>query len=147
MTNASSADAGACFDLGRVAKAGEVAVKTTTIGVNFTDLFARMLPSDAPLIPGVEAVGTVVAVGDGVIDVHPGQRVIAAPLFRLGAYAEQFVVDATHALPIPDSITDDAAGALALNYGTAYAALHHCARVQPGDTIVIHAAGGGADDH
>jgi NADPH:quinone reductase-like Zn-dependent oxidoreductase len=124
-------------------QAGQVVVQTTAIGVNFTDLFARMLPSDSPVVPGVEAVGIITATGPGAEDLRPGQRVIAAPLYRLGAYAEQVVVDATHVVPIPDGISDQTAAALALNYGTAYAALHHCARVRPGDTILIHAAAGG----
>jgi NADPH2:quinone reductase len=46
-------------------------------------------------------------------------------------------------LPIPDTISDQAAAALTLNYGTAYAALHHFARVRPGETILIHAAAAG----
>jgi synaptic vesicle membrane protein VAT-1 len=123
--------------------AGQVVVRAAMIGVNFTDLFARVLPSDAPVVPGVEAAGIVVATGPGAGDVRPGQRVIAAPLYRLGAYAEQVLVDAAHVLPIPDTISDQAAAALTLNYGTAYAALHHCARVRPGETILIHAAAGG----
>jgi NADPH:quinone reductase-like Zn-dependent oxidoreductase len=124
-------------------QAGQVVVQTTMIGVNFTDLFARMLPADQPAIPGVECVGTIAAVGPDSGELKPGQRVIAAPLYRLGAYAELVLVDATHVIPVPDGVSDEAAAALTLNYGTAYAALHHCARVQPGETILIHAAGGG----
>lgn len=122
---------------------GQVTVQTTVIGVNFTDLFARMLPSEGPVIPGVEAVGIVVAVGDGVTDLRPGQRVIAAPLYQLGAYAEQIVVDATHVFAIPDGVSDEQAAAITLNYGTAHAALHLAGRVQPGETVLIHAAAGG----
>ena len=67
---------------------------------------------------------------------------VAAPLFRLGAYAEQVLADAEHVPPIPDDISDQAAAAVTLNCGTAYAALHHRARARPGETILIHAAGG-----
>ena len=74
---------------------------------------------------------------------RPGERAVAAPLYRLGAYAEQVLGDAEHVLPIPHDISDRAAAALTLNCGTAYAALHHCARVRPGETILIHAAAGG----
>lgn len=122
---------------------GQVTVRTTMIGVNFTDLFQRVMLDGGPIVPGVEATGTVLAVGDGVTGCRPGQRVIAAPLYALGGYAEQVAVPATHVLPLPDGISDEAAATLTLNYGTAYAALHHCARVQPGETIVIHAAAGG----
>lgn len=122
---------------------GQVIVATTMIGVNFTDLFQRMLASDSSVVPGVEAVGTVLATGDGVAGISPGQRVIAAPLYTLGAYADQVVVDATHVLPVPDSISDEAAATLTLNYGTAYAALHYSAQVRAGETVVIHAAAGG----
>src|SRR5215510_14044374 len=108
---------------------GQVVVATTMIGVNFTDLFQRMLAGDSPVVPGVEAVGTVLAAGDGVAAVRPGQRVIAAPLYTLGAYADQVVVEATHVLPVPDSVSDEAAATLTLNYGTAYGALHHSAQV------------------
>jgi synaptic vesicle membrane protein VAT-1 len=124
-------------------RAGEVVVQATLIGVNFTDLFTRVLPSDAPVVPGVELVGRVVSVGPEAGDFRHGQRVIAAPLYRLGAYAEQVVVDASHVLPIPAGLGDQAAAALTLNYGTAYAALHHCARIRPGETVLIHAAAGG----
>lgn len=122
---------------------GQVVVRTAMIGVNFTDLFARMLPAQWPVVPGVEAVGTIVRTGEDTGDLRPGQRVIAAPLYRLGAYADQVLVDATHVLPVPDGVSDEAAATLTLNYGTAYAALHHCARVRPGETILIHAAAGG----
>jgi NADPH:quinone reductase-like Zn-dependent oxidoreductase len=122
---------------------GQVVVATTMIGVNFTDLFQRMLAGDSPVVPGVEAVGIVVATGEGVADVRTGQRVIAAPLYALGAYADQVVVDATHVLPVPDSVSDEAAATLTLNYGTAYAALHYSAQVRTGETVVIHAAAGG----
>jgi NADPH:quinone reductase-like Zn-dependent oxidoreductase len=122
---------------------GQVVLRTTIIGVNFTDLFARLLPGDAPVVPGVEAAGTIAQTGPDTGGLCPGQRVIAAPLYRLGAYAEQVLADATHVLPIPDTISDQAAAALTLNYGTAYAALHHAARVRPGETILIHAAAGG----
>src|SRR5690242_20175064 len=121
---------------------GQVVVATTMIGVNFTDLFQRML-ADSPVVPGVEAVGTVVATGEGVAGVRTGQRVIAAPLYALGAYADQVVVDATHVLPVPDSVSDEAAATLTLNYGTAYGALHYSAQVRAGETVVIHAAAGG----
>jgi len=123
--------------------AGQVAVTTTMIGVNFTDLFARIMAEDGTVVPGVEVAGTVAAVGEGVSDVSVGQRVIAAPLYSLGGYAEQVVVDASHVLPVPDEVSDAAAAAIALNYGTAYAALHQCGRIQPGDIVVIHAAAGG----
>ena len=123
--------------------AGQVAVATTMIGVNFTDLFARIMAEDGPSVPGVEVAGTVTSVGEGVSDLAVGQRVIAAPLYTLGGYAEQVVADATHVLPIPAGVSDAAAAAIALNYGTAYAALHHCARIQPGETVVVHAAAGG----
>ncbi|HET7014313.1 MAG TPA: zinc-binding dehydrogenase [Streptosporangiaceae bacterium] len=123
--------------------AGQVGVNATMIGVNFTDLFARIMAQDKPVVPGVEVVGTVASVGADVSDVSVGQRVIAAPLYSLGGYAERVVADASHVLPIPDGVSDEAAAAIALNYGTAYAALHHCARIQPGETVVIHAAAGG----
>src|SRR5215468_3566646 len=124
-------------------QAGQVVVQATMIGVNFTDLFARMMPADWPIAPGVEAVGTIVKAGGDTGELRPGLRVVAAPLYRLGAYADQVLVDATHVLPVPDGISDQAAATLTLNYGTAYAALHHCARVQPGEVILIHAAAGG----
>ncbi len=89
------------------------------------------------------AVGAVLAVGAGVSDLRPGQRVIAAPLYSLGAYAEQVAVDATHVFAIPDSVTDEHAAAITLNYGTAFAALHSAGRIRPGETIVVHAAAGG----
>lgn len=83
------------------------------------------------------------ATGEGVAGVRTGQRVIAAPLYALGAYADQVVVDAAHVLPVPDSVSDEAAATLTLNYGTAHGALHYSAQVRAGETVVIHAAAGG----
>lgn len=124
--------------------AGEVVVRTTAIGVNFADLWVRLTGGESlPVTPGIEAAGTVAALGEGVEGLAVGQRVIGAPLYQRGAYAELIVVPATHVLPLPDDVSDTDAASLTLNYGTAYAALYNAGRVEKGETALIHAAAGG----
>src|SRR6266478_3689888 len=86
--------------------AGEVLVKTAAIGLNFADLFVRAgaypRTPKPPFVPGMEISGTVEAVGEGVADLHPGQRVVAVPLF--GGHAEKVAVPAAWVFPLPDGV-------------------------------------------
>lgn len=123
--------------------AGEALVRQTAAGLNFIDTYQRsgLYPIDLPAIMGNEGAGVVEAIGDGVTEVKPGDRVAyhSAP----GAYAEQRIVPAWVLAKLPDSISDQQGASMMLKGGTAQYLLRQTYNVQAGDTIVIHAAAGG----
>ena len=126
---------------------GEVLIRVEVSSVNFHDVFLREGLFGAafpfPVRMGLEVAGTVEALGDGVDGhLHVGTRV-AAISPREGGYAEMVVVPAATAIPIPDRMEFEEAGALLVNYLTAHAALHHMARLREGERVLIHAAAGG----
>lgn len=124
---------------------GEIRLRHTAAGLNYIDVYFRTglypVPS-LPCILGKEGVGIVEAVGEGVSDLKPGDRVayVNAPL---GSYAEERLYPAEHAVPLPDSIDDQTAAAILLKGMTAEYLLHQTHRVRSGDTILFHAAAGG----
>ncbi len=123
---------------------GEILLRQTAIGLNFIDVYHRtgLYPAPLPFTPGLEGAGLVEAVGDGVVGIEIGDRVAyASP--PLGAYAEARVIPADRVVAIPDAITDRQAAAMMLQGMTAHYLLRRTYRVQPGDTILIHAAAGG----
>lgn len=123
----------------------DVLVAVKAVGVNFTDVLARQgLNPEAPNRPyilGHETAGEIIAVGDLVAGLHPGQRVLA--FHQNGGYAEKVSVPAAQIFSIPDSIPYQSAVLLPLNYGTAYISLYRTGPVEPGMRIFIHAAAGG----
>jgi NADPH:quinone reductase-like Zn-dependent oxidoreductase len=124
---------------------GEVRIDVRGSGLNFADVMARMgLYPDAPKPPcvvGYEVTGVVGAVGEGVSDRAVGDRVLGGT--RFGGHAEQVVVPTENTVPIPEGMSFAAATAVPVNYSTAWAALVQYANVQPGERVLIHAAGGG----
>jgi NADPH2:quinone reductase len=123
--------------------AGELLVDVTAAGVNFVDVYNRTgaYPGELPLQLGTEAAGTVAAVGEGVVGVDVGDRVAWAML--PGAYATRAVVPAARAVPVPAGIDDQTAAAVLLQGMTAHYLTHATYPVQPGDTVLVHAAAGG----
>lgn len=126
---------------------GEVLVRHTGIGVNFVDVYHRtgQLHGDAPqppFIPGVQANGVVEAVGPGVQDLQPGDRVTHANV-GLGSYVAHRVLPAERLVRIPDALSDDLVAASYLRGLTCHYLLKRLYQVQPGDTILVHAAAGG----
>lgn len=123
---------------------GEIRVRHTRVGLNYIDIYYRtgLYPAPTPFVPGFEAAGVIEAVGAGVSDLKEGDR-IAYANGPLGAYAETRLLPADRAVPLPASITDDQAAAMMLQGMTAQYLLRRTYRVQPGDTILIHAAAGG----
>ena len=124
--------------------AGEVSVKTAAISVNFADSLVRRgfypaMPT-LPAIPGLEASGTVAAVGEGVTSVRPGQRVV---FLGSSCYAEEVVVGEHAVTPLPDGVSFEAAAALPVNYLTAYHMMHTMAKMSPGSSVLVRAAAGG----
>lgn len=130
------------FDPGMPA-AGEVRIRQMAIGLNFLDTYYRsgLYPAPLPLIPGSEGAGEIVAVGEGVGEFAPGDRVAYA--FPLGAYAEERNVAAAHVVKLPGSTNFETAAAVMLKGLTAEFLLHRTFQVQSGQTILFHAAAGG----
>jgi len=124
--------------------ANEVLVAVEAAAVNFPDtlMIAGHYQTDTPLpfVPGHECAGIVVAVGTGVTEFAPGDRVAAlAP----GAFAEYVSVSESSAVPIPETVTFAEAAATWVCHLTAYHALRSTAKVKPGDVVLILGAGGG----
>ena len=124
---------------------GEIRIRQTAVGVNFHDCYVRSgLYRTLPLpgIPGIEAVGRVEAVGEGVEGFAPGQR-IGYVSAGYGAYAEARCLPAALAVALPDALDDAGAASILLKGLTACMLLRRVHRVSPGETILVHAAAGG----
>lgn len=123
---------------------GEVVIRTAACGVNFPDSLMvagrYQLRPELPFSPGFEVSGTVARVGEGV-DLQVGTRVAGHPMF--GAFSEEALVPANRVFPIPDSLDDETAAGLLVNYGTSFNALKRRAALQPGETLVVLGAAGG----
>jgi NADPH2:quinone reductase len=122
---------------------GQALIEHTAIGLNFIDVYFRtgLYKADLPLIPGGEAAGVVLEVGEGVSDIRPGDRV--AYVIRNGAYAEKRLAPADRLVKIPDGVSDEQAAAMMLKGMTAWYLLFRTYKVQAGDWILCHAAAGG----
>ena len=127
------------------AGAGEVRISVAYAGVNFADIQARLGQyPDAPKPPcvvGYEVSGVIDQVGAGVDGFAAGDRVMA--LTRFGGYSEVVAVNAEWVHRLPDQVSLEAAGAIPVNYGTAWVMLTRQANVRPGQTVLIQSAGGG----
>jgi NADPH2:quinone reductase len=124
---------------------GEARVRHTAIGLNFVDTYFRSglypPPGGLPFIVGGEAAGVVEAVGPGVAEVRPGERV--GYVVHAGAYSEARLVPAERLIRLPDDIDDRTAAAGLLKGMTASFLLKRTFKVGPGHTILFHAAAGG----
>jgi NADPH2:quinone reductase len=123
---------------------GQVLVAHEAVGLNFIDTYHRSGLYKLPLPSGLgsEAVGTVEAVGEGVTGFRPGNRV-GYFMGPLGSYATHRAVEADRLVKLPDTIGFDQAAATMLKGCTAEYLIERCARVQPGETVLVHAAAGG----
>ncbi|CAI9400746.1 alcohol dehydrogenase catalytic domain-containing protein [Nocardioides sp. T2.26MG-1] len=125
---------------------GEVLIRVTAAGVNFLDISQSRGASaggpQPPYLAGIEGAGEVVAVGDGVSGVEPGAHVIGVGIAG-GAFAEYMVLPAMGALPVPDGWSDEQALGMVVSWPTAVAALKPLGKVEPGQSVLIHAAAGG----
>ena len=124
---------------------GQVRIAVRAAGINFADTLARVgLYPDAPKPPcvlGYEVAGEVDAVGDGVEDFKPGDRVMAGT--RFGGQASMVSVDAEQVIPLPDRLSFEQGAAFPVNYATAFAALVVMGGLREGERVLIHAAAGG----
>jgi NADPH2:quinone reductase len=134
--------------------AGEARVRHTAIAVNFSDVnvrrggFYMARPQRFPLILGNEAAGVVAAIGPGVTEVSPGERVAYAgaggPFYEeTGSYAEERNVPASCLARLPEGISEKTAAALLLKGLTAAMIVNRVFRPERGDTVLIHAAASG----
>jgi len=123
---------------------GEVRVRHTAIGVNYIDTYHRsgLYPMPLPSGLGTEAAGVVVAVGPGVTDFKPGQRVGYCTT-TLGAYSTERNVPDGKLIALPDGIDDRTAASVLLKGLTVQYLFRQTRRLQAGETILFHAAAGG----
>ncbi|WP_029215208.1 quinone oxidoreductase family protein [Kallotenue papyrolyticum] len=123
--------------------AGQVRVKLAAIGVNFIDTYHRQgwYPLELPVTLGTEGAGTVDAVGAGVRDLRPGDRVAFA--LQQGAYAEYVVVPADKLVPVPAAVDLATAAAVLLQGMTAHYLTHSTFALSREHVALIHAAAGG----
>lgn len=130
-------------------RAGEVLVRVVTAGVNFMDVHTRQgkyrdsrtYPVRLPCTLGMEGAGEVAAVGESVANCRKGDRV--AWCIAWGAYADYAIVPAARVAKLPDGIAYDIAAAAIFQGSTAHYLLEDVARLNEGDTCLIHAASGG----
>ena len=120
----------------------EVLIRVARAGVNFADTHARentyLARYALPLVPGAEVAGVVERDGAGFA---AGRRVVA--LVGTGGYAEYAVAPAGATFAVPDGSDDGTALALLLQGLTAWHLYRTCARLEPGESVVVHAAAGG----
>jgi NADPH2:quinone reductase len=128
-----------------VAGPGQALVEIAFAGVNFMDIGVRQgtawTETPNPKILGVEGVGRVLTVGDGVKAVAPGQRV--AWVYAPGSYAERIAIPADFLVTVPDAIDDRTAASVMMQGLTASHFATDFYPVQPGDVAFVHAAAGG----
>lgn len=124
--------------------AGEARVRHQAVGLNFIDIYHRTGLYSLPLPSGLglEGAGVVEAVGQGVTDLKPGDRVAYAG-GPIGAYAEARNLPADRLVKLPEAISYEQGAAMMLQGMTAQYLLRRTYRVEPGDTLLIHAAAGG----
>ena len=127
---------------------GEVRIRHTAIGVNYADTYHRAgishpwPVSEEPVVIGFEGVGIVEGIGEGVTEFKTGDRV-AYGIPPLGSYSEVRNYPTDKLLHLPMDLDDKEVAALLMKGMTAHYLLHRTYAVQPGDTILVHAAAGG----
>jgi NADPH2:quinone reductase len=125
---------------------GEALVRVHAAGVNYADIYFRSgsarIPIPFPFTLGIEGAGVVEAVGDGVSEVKPGDRV-AYPTMNIGSYAEYQAVKVANLAPLPNEVSFEDGAAVILQGLTAHYLLHEFYSVKRGSTVLVHAAAGG----
>ena len=126
-------------------KKGEVVIDVKACGVNFPDFLIiqdkYQFKPERPFAPGGEVAGTISAVGEGVTNVKPGDRVLASAGW--GGMATKMLIEDWRCVKIPDIMPFDVASALLLAYGTSQHALKDRAKLKAGETLLVLGAAGG----
>lgn len=124
---------------------GEVLIQVEAIGINYAEVLSRKglygWAPERPYVPGMEAAGTIVGVGEGVPETRMGESVLCG--MKHGAYAERVVVSANRALVSLPGFTVEESAAFGVNFMTAWVSLMEMARLRPDDRVGITAAAGG----
>lgn len=130
-----------------VAGPGQVKVRVRAAAANFPDvLMCRGLYQvrpPLPFTPGVELCGEIVDIGSGVTGLTVGERVIGASVMPHGGFATEAILDGATTFAAPSGLDDAHASGFLLSYQTGWFGLHRRARLQPGETLLVHAAAGG----
>ena len=125
--------------------AGQVLVDVHAASINFPDALMvqglYQVKPPLPFTPGAELAGVVSALGEGVTRLKVGDRVVCST--GTGAFAEQAVVDAAKAIPLPEGMDYAAGASFVLVYGTSLHALQTIGKLQPGETLLVLGAAGG----
>ena len=125
---------------------GQVLVRVHAVACNFPDILLcqgrYQEKPEPPFTPGMEIAGEVVAAGEGAV-ARVGDRVLGMPPMGEGGYAELAVLDADATLPWPDGMSAGQAAGMFVTYQTGICALEHRAKLQAGETLLVHAAAGG----
>jgi len=130
------------------AGAGELKIRVTSATLNFNDLDGihgryKTVPRPVPYIPGMEVLGVVEECGTGAEE-WLGKRVVAIPSGAFGGYAEHVVAPAAMAFEMPHEMPEPEAAAIFMPFHLGWLALYERARIQPGETLLVHAGAGGA---
>lgn len=124
---------------------GEVLIQVEAIGINYAEVLSRKglygWAPKRPYVPGMEAAGIVVGVGEGVPETRIGESVLCG--MKHGAYAERVVVPSNRALVTLPGFTVEESAAFGVNFMTAWVSLMEMARLRPDDRVGITAAAGG----
>jgi NADPH:quinone reductase-like Zn-dependent oxidoreductase len=127
---------------------GEVRVAVRAVGVNFADVVIRLGLYDSakkyvgwPITPGFEISGEVAELGEGVTDLHVGERVFGVT--RFGGYTSQLCVPRAQLFRVPAALSHAQAASFPTVHLTAYYALREVVRSRPGQTVLVHSAAGG----
>jgi NADPH2:quinone reductase len=127
--------------------AGQLLVRALGAAANFPDvLMCRGLyqvKPTLPFTPGVELCGEVVALGPDTTGFALGDRVIGAAVLPAGGFAELALMDTATTFPAPHGLDNAQAAAFYVGYQTGWFGLHRRAHLQPGETLLVHAAAGG----
>jgi NADPH2:quinone reductase len=126
------------------ARPGQAVVKIEAAGLNFIDVYFRnglYKPAGLPFVPGMEAAGTVIAVGEGVTDVAVGDRVAYTGV--PGTYAEMAAAPADRLVKLPEGLSTRQGAAAMLQGMTAHYLASSTYPLREGDTCLVHAAAGG----
>lgn len=124
---------------------GEVRLRQTAIGVNFIDTYHRsgLYPVAAlPFTPGMEAVGEVEQVGEGVTDLKEGDRVCYGN-GPMGSYASERIMPTSTLIKVPAALRDEQVAGMMLRGLTAWYLLRSLHDLKAGETVLFHAAAGG----
>ncbi|HEU4827091.1 MAG TPA: NADPH:quinone oxidoreductase family protein, partial [Dongiaceae bacterium] len=123
----------------------QVRIRIAAAGLNYADLLVTtgkyQVKHEPPFVPGFEAAGIVEAVGPQVTDFKPGDRVMAIP--EAGAFAEVAILPVAQVYPAPEGLDAAEAAGFPIAYGTSYLALVEQAKLQAGETLLVHGAAGG----